>query len=32
MGCNCCQKSDMKPIDEVLQKYKDVEGSLITIL
>ena len=30
-GCNC-QKSDLTLMDDVLKKYKDISGSLITIL
>lgn len=31
--CNCqCQKSDLSLLEDVLKKYQDVSGSLITIL
>lgn len=33
MSCNCCEnKSDLTLLDEVLEKYKSIDGSLITIL
>lgn len=33
MACNCdCNKSDLALINDVLDKYADIEGSLITIL
>ena len=33
MSCNCCEnKSDLTLLDEVLGKYKSIDGSLITIL
>ncbi len=33
MSCNCCEnKSDLTKLREVLEKYKSVDGSLITIL
>ncbi len=31
MSCNC-QNSDLTLLDDVLKKYKDIKGSLITIL
>lgn len=32
MSCCNCNKSDLSLINEVLEKYSDVDGSLITIL
>ena len=33
MSCNCCEnKSDLTLLDEVLNKYKSIDGSIITIL
>ncbi len=32
MSCCNCQKSDLSLLDEVLEKYKNVKGSLITVL
>ena len=33
MSCNCCEnKSDLTKLREVLEKYKSIDGSLITIL
>lgn len=32
MGCCNCQNSDLTLLDEVLKKYKNIKGSLITIL
>lgn len=33
MSCNCCEnKSDLTLLNEVLDKYKSIDGSLITIL
>lgn len=32
MSCSDCQKSDLSLMNEVLEKYKNVKGSLITVL
>lgn len=32
MSCCNCQKSDLSLLDEVMEKYKNVKGSLITVL
>ena len=32
MSCSSCQKSDLSLLNETLKKYKNIKGSLITVL